>query len=62
MTFGTFDFVSSPVLLETVRNNGRRPEDEPDGVNLLLALTPVDFLAGLSGIRVGQSIIQQRHH
>ena len=31
--------------------------DEADGINLLSALTPAGFLAGLYGIRVGRSSV-----
>ena len=33
------------------------PGDKADCINLLLALTPPGFLAGLSGIRVGRGIV-----
>ena len=52
--------MSSPVCWEAETNNGLRPTPgyEADGVDLLLALTPAGFLAGLSGIRVAGGIVQ----
>ena len=47
----------SPVWLEAETNIAHG--DMNDGINLLLTLTSVDFIAGLSWIPVGRVIIQQ---
>ena len=58
--FGSFDLVSSPVWWKAVTNDCLCSGDKADCFNLLLALLSAGYLAKLSGIRVGQSIVSER--
>ena len=60
LIFRLFDLVSSPIWWEAETNTDPCLKDKADGIYLMLALFPADFLAGSSGIRVGRGIVHQK--
>ena len=61
LTFWLFDLMSSLVWWKAEINNGPCSGYEADSINLMLALTSAGFLAGASGIRVGQGTVHLNH-